>query len=461
MKLIGDIFAQEGFLKVLFEAMPCGVLVVDKDRRVQAVNDILEQTFGLSEATVLNKLGGDALGCIHAYESPKGCGHTPSCQTCQIKNTAMDAIAGAKVSRRKAWVQLTKGGIIKDMVLLVSAAPIKYGKEKFAIVILEDITELNGLRRRLKTEQSFAGIVGRDEKIQELFETIREVAEAKVPVLIEGESGTGKELVAAAIHNEGLRANKQFVPVNCGALPDGLLESELFGHVKGAFTGAIRDKKGRFQLADGGTIFLDEVGDLSPIMQVKLLRVLQEGTFEPVGSEKTIKVDVRMISATNKNLRKEVAAARFREDLFYRICVMPISIPPLRTRKNDIPLLVEYFFEKTAQESKTEKAILSKEALAALMDYDWPGNVRELQNSLQFAQIKARGQPIEPHNLPPTIFQTPKERSSRKPRRKKLEKTAVNKALLQVQGNKVKAAKLLGVSRATLYRFIEDELGSD
>ena len=206
-----------------------------------------------------------------------------------------------------------------------------------------DITEVTRLRRRLKTEQSFAGIVGRDTKMLELFDTIRQVADVNIPVLIQGESGTGKELVAAAIHNECPSADKLFVPVNCGALPEGVLESELFGHVKGAFTGAIHDRKGRFELANGGTIFLDEIGDIPAAMQVKLLRVLQEGIFQRVGGEENIKVDVRVISATNKNLAEEVAAGRFREDLFYRLCVVPVYLPSLRERRNDIPLLAEHF----------------------------------------------------------------------------------------------------------------------
>ncbi|UCD85899.1 MAG: sigma-54-dependent Fis family transcriptional regulator, partial [Deltaproteobacteria bacterium] len=345
----------------------------------------------------------------------------------------------------------------EERLLLVSAAPIEYDDKKQAIVILEDITELNQLRKRLKVEHSFAGIIGRDDKILELFDTIKELAEATVTVLVLGESGTGKELVASAIHNEGPRKDKQFVPVNCGALPDGLLESELFGHVKGAFTGAIRDKKGRFELADGGTIFLDEVGDLSPAMQVKLLRVLQTGCFERVGGEKTIKVDVRIISATNKSLEKEIAAGRFREDLYYRLCVVPINMPPLRERISDVPLLAEYFIEREAKRSGQEKISLSSEALAMLMDYNWPGNVRELQNVLQFALVKCHGQVIEPQHLPLTIQKADMTTLGRSQRKRKLTSKAVADALRQSKGNRLKAAKLLGVSRATLYRFLAEE----
>ncbi|HIE27773.1 TPA: sigma-54-dependent Fis family transcriptional regulator, partial [Candidatus Poribacteria bacterium] len=248
-----------------------------------------------------------------------------------------------------------------------------------------------------------------------------------------------------------------FVPVNCGALPAGTLESELFGHIRGAFTGAIRDKKGRFELADGGTIFLDEVSELSPEAQVKLLRVLQEGTFERVGSETTIKVDVRIISATNKDLKQEVAAGKFREDLFYRLYVVPVNLPPLREKKTDIPLLAEHFLKRAVTEAKREKMFLSREALSVMIDYQWPGNVRELQNAIQYALVKCEGNIIEPSHLPDTIAsQSTENKPKRRRRKRKLEFSAVQNALRETKGNKVKAAQILGVSRATLYRFISD-----
>jgi len=294
MKSITTLLNQDGFLKILFESIPCGVLVVDRDRRVKAVNNLLERTLGISRGEVINKRGGEVLRCIHAFESPEGCGFADYCQNCRVRNTVLEALDGRQIHRNKAKVQLLVDGKVRDILLLVSAAPIEHEGERLAIIILEDITELKNLRRRLKTEQGFAGIIGNDIRMNELFDIIREVAEVNVPVLIQGESGTGKELVAAAIHNEGLRANKLFVPVNCGALPEGLIESELFGHVKGAFTGAVRDKRGRFELANKGTLFLDEVAELTRFVQVKLLRVFQEGTIERVGGEKTISVDVRL-----------------------------------------------------------------------------------------------------------------------------------------------------------------------
>ena len=324
-----------------------------------------------------------------------------------------------------------------------------------------DITELTHLRRRLKTEQCFAGIIGRDPRMLELFDTIREVTEVHVPVLIQGESGTGKELVAAAIHDEGPLADKPFVPVNCGALPEGVLESELFGHVKGAFTGAVRDRKGRFELADAGTIFLDEIGEIPGSTQVKLLRVLQEGIFQRVGGEEDIKVDVRVISATNKDLAKEITAGRFREDLYYRLCVVPVYLPPLRERRNDIPLLAEHLLKKAVAGTAHNDIALSSEALDIMMDYDWPGNVRELENAIQHALVKCRDNVLLTEHLPSNILKTtivaqPIPKKARKQRKHKLDIERVWQTLAETGGNKIDAAHKLGVSRATLYRFLEE-----
>jgi len=337
----------------------------------------------------------------------------------------------------------------------------KSGESMCMVFSFVDITELTHLRHRLKTEQSFAGLIGRDKKMLELFDTIREVAEVNVPVLIQGDSGTGKELVAAAIHDEGPLAEKPFVPINCGALPEGVLESELFGHVKGAFTGAVRDRKGRFELADGGTIFLDEIGDIPAAMQVKLLRVLQEGTFQRVGGEENTKVDVRVISATNKNLIEEVAAGRFREDLYYRLCVVPVYLPPLRERRNDIPLLAEHLLKKALTEMASEDVVLSSEVVDVMMDYDWPGNVRELENALQYALVKCRDNVLLPEHLPLNIHKTdmptqPCPKKASKKRKHKLDVETVWQTLAETGGNKIEAAHRLGVSRATLYRFIEE-----
>jgi transcriptional regulator with PAS, ATPase and Fis domain len=453
MKPINELLNQEGFLKNLFESIPCGVLIVDSDRRIQAVNNVLVRTLGISEAEAIDKRGGEALKCINAFKSLKGCGFADECETCRVRNTALKALEGRKAYRNRVKVQLLTKGKVRDFVLLVSAAPVEHKGESFAIVMLENVTELNKLRNRLKTEQSFAGIIGTDVRMQELFETMREVAEVDVTVLIQGESGTGKELVAAAIHNESPRANKPFVPVNCGALPEGLLESELFGHVKGSFTGALRDKKGRFELAHGGTLFLDEVADLTKVVQAKLLRVIQEGTFERVGDEKTILSEVRIISAANRDLKREVEKGNFRDDLYYRLNVVPIYLPPLRERKNDIPLLIDHFLDRIIKDKHQNPPSISDDAMFLMMDYHWPGNVRELENAIQFAIVKCKGSKILPDDLPIELRKYKRPVSRRGPS-KKLNIDEVNEALVKTGGNKARAAKNLGVGRATLYRFL-------
>jgi transcriptional regulator with PAS, ATPase and Fis domain len=362
---------------------------------------------------------------------------------------------------------LLRDGTIKHVHEKCKTEYDKAGKAVRSLGTVQDITD------RIDAENSFAGIVGRDAKMQEVFETIGDLADVDVPVIIQGESGTGKELVALAIHNEGQRAAGPFVPVNCGALPGELLESELFGHVRGAFTGAIRDKRGRFELAHGGTLFLDEIADLPRDLQVKLLRVLQEGKFEPVGGEKSISVDVRVISAANRDLKKEIERGHFREDLYYRLKVVPILMPPLRERKSDIPLLVEYCLQKAAREGQYSEGV-SRKAMADMMEYPWPGNVRELQSALYYALIKSKRKTIESWHLPQEVMIERGEESSvpnphpekskelseiaddRKNKRdKKLNKPDVVRALAESDGNKVKAAKNLGIGRATLYRFLK------
>lgn len=322
-----------------------------------------------------------------------------------------------------------------------------------------DVTSIFELQVKAREMTGFSNIIGCDGKMVEVFRQIRDVSGYDYPVHIFGETGTGKELVANAIHNESLRGGGPFVPINCGALPEGLIESELFGHVKGAFSGAIRDKKGRFELAQKGTIFLDEVADLPKPLQVKLLRFLQEGSFVKVGGEKTVSVDVRVVSATNKDLKKEVKKGNFREDLFYRLNVIPIHIPPIRERRADIPLLVDFFLSKAPDIGGSRPVRLSREALNLLIDYAWPGNVRELQNAVQFAIVRSHGKTIHPEDLPMEL----KRMETRKPRRgpeRKLDADMVIAALTQTSGNKAKAAKVLGVGRATLYRFLADYAGS-
>jgi len=454
---IAQIFEQDRFLKTLFESIPMGVMLIDSKRQVHQVNDFMQQAFGVSDATLIDKRIGEVIHCVNTKEGNGICGNGKNCKNCQIREPSLAAIEGRHSIRNKAEMQLQIGTEVEDKVLLITTVPIDYENERYAILLLEDITELSKLRRGFTRLKSNTGFVGRDPVILELREKISTLAELNYPVLIQGESGTGKELVANAIHDESSRRNKPFIAVNCGALQENLLESELFGHVKGAFSGATNDRKGRFELANGGTIFLDEIADTSPAMQVKLLRVLQERTIEPVGSEKTIKVDVRVISATNKDLRQEVIKGRFREDLFYRLCVVPIFIPPLRQRRGDIPLLAEYILNTVIYELGREPVTLSALALDFMLDYEWPGNVRELQNVIQFAIVQCQGRVIGPEHLPSLFLSRDDgiKKKKRKPRKRKVAMESVMQVLSRADGNKVKAAEMLGVSRATLYRYLE------
>ncbi len=323
------------------------------------------------------------------------------------------------------------------------------------IISFRDILDSGNRKTEDKKSCHFSRIIGEDRKMIEVFRQIINVAEYDYPVHIFGETGTGKELVAEAIHNSSLRRDGPFVPINCGAMPEGLVESELFGHMKGSFSGAIRDKKGRFELADGGTILLDEVAELSKHMQAKLLRFLQDGKFEKVGGEKTVRINVRVISATNKDLKEEMKANRFRDDLYYRINVVPIALPPLRERKSDIPLLVDHFLKQAAGQYNRDSVVASDSAIMLLTEYKWPGNVRELQNAIQFAFVKSKGDKITPDDLPMEINDNRLFQTIRGPSRK-LDRVQVESAIKKTGGNKAKAARFLNVGRATLYRFIND-----
>ena len=314
------------------------------------------------------------------------------------------------------------------------------------------------LRREIEREHSFSGIIGKSEKMQELFGVVRSIAETDVTVHIEGETGTGKELIARAIHYNGLRKAKRFVAVNCGALSETLLESELFGHEKGAFTGAIAQRKGIFEAADGGTLFLDEIGDISPNTQVKLLRVLQESEFQRVGGSDPIRVDIRIVAATNQNLADLVKAGRFRQDLFYRLNVFPIMVPPLRERVEDIPILASHFIEKFNKNMKKNIDEIGPQAMTLLMVYSWPGNVRELENAIQRMMVVSKNKNLDIQGLPPEIRgkeEGPKEKAKdlkdiARESSEIAEKMAILDALSRTGENVTKAARLLGTSRATL-----------
>ncbi len=319
--------------------------------------------------------------------------------------------------------------------------------------------EVDELKRELKTRYQFKNIIGQSGVMQDVFRSLEKVMNSNVTVLIQGESGTGKELIAKAIHYHNLqRANNPFVAVNCSALPDSLLESELFGHEKGSFTGATGRRVGKFEMADGGTIFLDEIGDMSQVTQAKILRALQEKEFERVGGNEIVKVDTRVISATNKNLEQAVKDGEFREDLYYRISVFPIKMPPLRDRRDDIPILAAHFMTKYAQqENREELDQISPEGLELLMAYHWPGNVRELENAIERAVVLATPPEIGAKDLPPAIRTIGEKKIYESDNKlstwiEKLEEDALRQALLECEGNISQTAKKLGIGRATIYR---------
>jgi len=314
----------------------------------------------------------------------------------------------------------------------------------------ELIEENLSLRQRLEDRYHFENIITKSPKMQRLIELIKVVGKSNATVLITGESGTGKELVARAIHSQSSRHNKPFIAVSCAALPESLLESELFGHEKGSFTGAYTQKKGKFEFANGGTIFLDEVGEMSANIQVHLLRVLEEKEFTRVGGNEPIRVDLRVISATNKDLRKAIEKQEFREDLYYRLNVVNIELPHLRERKEDIPLLAEHFLNKFTAENRKEVTGFSPDAMEFLLDYDWPGNVRELENAIERAVILTKDSLITVADLPQENLSLVRLASTGK-NLKEVEKNHVLNVLRKTGGNYSEAARILGISRMTLY----------
>lgn len=316
----------------------------------------------------------------------------------------------------------------------------------------QELVEENlSLRQRLEDRYRFENIITKSAKMQRLIELIKVVGKSNATVLVTGESGTGKELVARAIHSQSHRHNKSFIAVSCAALPESLLESELFGHEKGSFTGAYAQKKGKFEFANGGTLFLDEIGEMSANIQVHLLRVLEEKEFTRVGGNEPLRVDVRVISATNKDLRKAIEKQEFREDLYYRLNVVNIELPPLRERKEDIPLLAEHFLNKFASENRKEITGFSPDAIEFLLDYDWPGNVRELENAVERAVILAQDSIITAADLPQESMSLTSPATPRKSL-KEVEKGHILNVLRETGENYSAAARILGISRMTLYK---------
>jgi DNA-binding NtrC family response regulator len=315
------------------------------------------------------------------------------------------------------------------------------------------------LKKELESSNALRGMIGTSPAMQKVQELIKKVANTRANVLITGESGVGKELVANAIHNLSSRKDKSFIKVHCAALSETLLESELFGHEKGAFTGADKMQKGRFELAHGGTIFLDEIGEINQNVQIKILRVLQEKKFERVGGEQTIEVDVRIVAATNRNLEEEVKAGRFREDLYYRLNVIHIQVPPLRERKEDIPLLVSSFLQEFNQENSKSIKSVDKRAKTALFNYSWPGNIRELRNCMEAAVVMCNGEEITQEDLPPTISSSSSGENIAIPQGLTLdeaEKIIIQETLLANSNNKTRTAEILGIGRKTLQRKLAE-----
>jgi DNA-binding NtrC family response regulator len=316
------------------------------------------------------------------------------------------------------------------------------------------------LKRRIKQEFSLDAFVGNSLEIVKIKQMVEKIAQTESTVLLLGESGTGKELIARAIHSCSPRADRPFVSINCAALPETLLESELFGHAKGSFTGAIKDKEGLFKVADGGTFFLDEIGETSPAIQVKLLRVLEQKEVTPVGETKPIPVDVRLVAATNQDLEQKVKANQFRPDLFYRLNVLPVCIPPLRQRKEDVPLLCAHFIRENCRKINVKEKTLTPEVLQLLVNYAWPGNVRELENTLERAIILSPNSKISPPDLPVQIREGKtqtfvQEQVPTHPTLEELEKAYIFWVLSQNEWNKSKVAQILGIDTSTLYRKIE------
>lgn len=400
----------------------------------------------------------------------------PDLMILDLKMPGMDGLSVLAELKGKApeimVVMITAHGTTSSAVEAMKLGAYDYINKPFDIdelkLVVAKALEVEGLKakvQRLESEvirrNSFQNIIGKSQAIQRIFDLIERVADTSATVLIQGESGTGKEMVARALHYSSARKNKPFVPVNCAALPESLLESELFGHEKGAFTGAISLRQGRFELADGGTIFLDEIGEINPHVQVKLLRVLQERAFERVGGQQTIKADVRVIAATNKDLAQEMREGRFREDLFYRLNVIPIRMPALRERGEDIPLLVEHFLHKYDSQGRIKS--INPAAMKILVEYTWPGNIRELENTIERLAIVSPGPVVEHSDIPPELLQKNLTLESKGSfvlppegiELEQLEQNLIKQALDLAQGNKTKAAKLLGLTRHTLLYRLE------
>jgi DNA-binding NtrC family response regulator len=441
------------------------VLVVDDESLMQ---DFLKEALSRSDYSVdLASTGEEALEKIKDkdYDIILSDIRMPQMSGMELLKVTKEYVPDAKV------VMMTAYGTVENAVEAMKLGAFDYVMKPFSADEIELvlkrafehkrlILENRLLRSELAGKYRFENIVGKSPQIQKIFELVDVVADTKATVLITGESGTGKELIAKAIHYNSPRKDGPFIKINCAAFPEGLVESELFGHEKGAFTGAIRKSRGRFELADGGTLLLDEVSEISPGLQAKLLRVLQEREFERVGSGETIQVDVRIISTSNKNLREQIEKGKFREDLFYRLNVIPMLIAPLRERKEDIPILAEHFLKKYNLENKRSIEGISQKVYEMFMEYPWPGNVRELENYIERAVVTSKGKILIPSDFPKEIF-FGKAYSSPETigvgcSISEAEKRLILKTLEAEGGNRTKAAEILEISTRTLRNKLQE-----
>jgi PAS domain S-box-containing protein len=426
---------------VILDSINEGVFTVDLDWKITSFNSAAEYITGVSRSEAVGRL------CSEVFRAD-------ICEKdCALRRTLSE---GKPIVNVTAHIVDNQG---QRVPVRLSTALIEddNGKIIGGVETFQDLSQIEQLKKELEAQFSFEDIVGRSPAMKKLFDLLPHIAESTSNVLIQGASGTGKELFARAIHNLSSRRDKRFVPVNCAALPDTLLESELFGHKAGAFTDAKHNKPGRFSLADGGTIFLDEIGDISPAMQIRLLRVLQEHLIEPLGAVEPVPVDVRVVAATNKDLTQLVRKGSFRDDLYYRVRVIQLTLPTLQQRREDIPLLVEHFVSKFNRLQGKDIAGVSDEVMARLMEYEYPGNVRELENIIEQAFVLCRGGLIELHHLPPELrpFGGAGSGQFQPTSVQAMEKHMITEALRLYRGNRGKTARALGIHPATLYRKIK------